>query len=253
MVIALDAAWKTTLLPLLAALPFGSFAALLADRLPRDESVLTGRSRCRSCGRTLTARDLVPVLSWLWLRGRCRCCRQPIGFDPLLAELAALGVAAGAVVVLPPALVWPGCLLGWCLLALALADARHMLLPDALTLPLCAAGLGVALAQGGAALAAAMAGAVLGYAVPAAIGAAYRRLRGHDGIGLGDAKLLAAGGAWLGWAALPSVLLLAALGTLAAALVAALVAGRGRVEPDLAMPFGPGLAGAIWLVFLAGA
>lgn len=143
-------------------------------------------------------------------------------------------------------LAWPGVLLGGALLALALIDLRTMLLPDALTLPLCAAGLVLALAGVTLPVRDALLGAGIGYAAIAGIVLLYRRLRGRDGMGLGDAKLLAAGGAWVGWQALPMVLLVAALGTLAVVLVRT----RGRAARDLAVPFGPGLAAGIWLAFV---
>lgn len=235
-----------TLLPLLLALPVGSFAGLLADRLPRGEPVLAGRSSCRSCGAVLGVPDLVPVLSWLLLRGRCRHCAAPIGADPLAVEMAALGLAAAAVSVLPETLVWPGCMLGWLLLALGLADLRHMLLPDALTLPLGLLGVTLALVGGPVGVAASLIGAGVGFAVLGSVMLGHRHLRGFDGMGLGDVKLLAAGGTWVGWQGLPMVVLVATLGTL----LVALVTTRCRVGRDLAVPFGPGLASGIWVSFV---
>jgi leader peptidase (prepilin peptidase)/N-methyltransferase len=165
------------------------------------------------------------------------------------AATAAIGLvlAVTAGLLLPAARIAPGLLLGVTLLALVLIDLRTMLLPDVLTLPLCGAGLALALA--GVTLPApdAVLGAGIGYATIAGIVHAYRRLRGRDGMGLGDAKLLAAGGAWVGWQALPLVLLVAALGTLAVVLLHT----RGGAARDLAVPFGPGLAAGIWLAFVA--
>ena len=111
--------------------------------------------------------------------------------------MAALAVAAWSLAVLPGWLAWAGCVLGWTLLALAVIDAKHLLLPDTLTLPLVPAGLLVAWAVEPAKLADHAIGAAAGFVVVAAIGLAYRRLRGREGIGLGDAKLFAAAGAWV--------------------------------------------------------
>ena len=141
--------------------------------------------------------------------------------------------------------------LAWTLLALALIDLEHQILPDVLTLPLAAAGLAVAwLAQRGAVLDN-IAGAALGYAVFFIIAWAYRRWRGRDGLGAGDAKLLAALGAWDGATGLPSVVLLGSL--MALAVVLALRSFRlSAARSASGWPFGPALAAAGWLVWLYG-
>jgi leader peptidase (prepilin peptidase)/N-methyltransferase len=142
-------------------------------------------------------------------------------------------------------------LLGWTLLGLAWIDWQHMRLPDVLTLPLLLAGLfATALIEPGELTSHAL-GAALGWAGLRALAATYRGLRGFSGIGAGDAKLLAAGGAWLGWEALPTVLLLAALSGLSFAIVLRL---RGRtIGWTSRIAFGPWLALAIWLTRLYGA
>jgi leader peptidase (prepilin peptidase)/N-methyltransferase len=237
--------WMQAVMPLLLAPAIGSFAALLAYRLPREQAVLVARSRCDSCGTPLRAADLVPLLSWLVLRGRCRSCGASIGVIPFLAEAAALAAAAWAVIALPPDLVWPGCGLAWLLLALALADARSMMLPDPLVLALGALGLGLAAVRGADPSIEAFLGALLGFAILSTALLAYRRLRGRAGLGWGDAKLLAAGGAWVGWQGIASVLLVATLATLTVAAWRGLGGAR-------AIPFGPGLALGIWVVWLYG-
>jgi leader peptidase (prepilin peptidase)/N-methyltransferase len=142
------------------------------------------------------------------------------------------------------------CALGWGLLALAWIDWRQLRLPDALTLPLLAAGLAAAGLEGADALLADVIGALAGYAALRLVGEGYLRLRGREGLGQGDAKLLAAGGAWLGWEALPWVVLLAALLGLA---LAALQRVRGvALTREKAVPFGPPLALAIWIIRLHG-
>jgi len=133
---------------------------------------------------------------------------------------------------------------------LALIDFEHQILPDALTLPLVAAGLVVAwLAQPRAILDNA-AGAAIGYALFSLVAWAYRRWRGRDGLGAGDAKLLAALGAWVGASGLPSVVLLASLMALAAALAVRSFRLKGALHDRVA--FGPALAAAGWLVWLYG-
>ena len=130
------------ILGVLIAAPFvGSFMATLAVRLPAREQAVLGRSRCRACGHGLGIVDLVPVASWLWQRGKCRHCGGSISRLYPLIELGAIAVAAWAATLLDGWLLWATCGLGWTLLTLAVIDARHYLLPDAMTLPLIAAGL----------------------------------------------------------------------------------------------------------------
>ncbi|MFQ5567894.1 MAG: prepilin peptidase, partial [Paracoccaceae bacterium] len=118
---------------LLVAAPFvGSFLGLLIERLPAGESVVLGRSRCGKCGAALGPRDLVPLLSWAASGGRCRHCRAALGWFHPGIEAAALGVALWSVLVVPGWLAWASAGLGWTLLALAVIDQRHMVLPDAL-------------------------------------------------------------------------------------------------------------------------
>ncbi len=247
---------------LIAVSPFiGSFLGVAIERWPAGRPILRGRSRCNSCGRTLSPRDLVPLLSWLALKGRCRHCGAAIGGFPLAVELAAVLVALWALAVLPGWLALAGAGLGWTLLALAWIDARALLLPDALTLPLAVAGLAVAWAIDPAIVVDHLIGVVVGFAAFAAVAALYRRLRGRDGLGLGDAKLLGALGAWVGWPGLPTIVLYAAGAGLLWALARPRVrsgAGSGgngraiRLDPARRLPFGPFLCLAGWLVWLYG-
>ena len=228
------------------AAPFvGSFLGVLILRLPRARTVVWGRSCCEGCGARLGVAELVPVASYVWQGGRCRRCGGAI--DPLhwrvevaatLVALAAWGLGndAGA--------GWGGCVLGWGLLTLGWIDARTMLLPDALTLPLLLAGLAATWLGEREALAEHALAAALGYGAFAGLAALYRRFRGRDGMGGGDAKLLAAGGAWLGLAALPWVVFAAAAGALVGAVLSGGIVATRRV------PFGPWLAAAIWLIYL---
>ena len=233
----------TLLVALLLAPALGSFAALVADRLPEGRGVVAGRSRCDGCGRPIVPWDLVPLVSFALLRGRARCCRVAIPRHLPVLEGAFLLVPLSAVAAGAP--LPASCALGWTLLALAAIDLRTWTLPDALTLPLLGGGLLLAAlgATGPPALHAA--GALAGAAAVVGIDAAYRAWRGAPGMGMGDAKLLAAAGAWCGLAALPSVLLLACV----MGLLAALAAGAGARAP---VPFGPGLAAGTWLTWLLG-
>jgi leader peptidase (prepilin peptidase) / N-methyltransferase len=233
---------------LLVAPVIGSFLGLLIRRLPDGSPIARDRSRCDICGTTLRVRDLVPILSWLAAGGRCRYCQQPLGWFYPGVELAALAVALAAVLIDGGQRAWLDCLLGWWLLSLGWIDLRSWLLPDVLTLPLIIAGLAASFIFDPDQLTERALGAVLGYASLMAIAALYRALRGREGLGGGDAKLLAASGAWVGAAALPQVVLLAALSALAAA--ACLRLAGIRLGILSALPFGPFLALATWVLWL---
>ena len=197
-----------------------------------------------------TAGALVAAGPAGWAAGRVvRHYAEP---PPLALTVAATAaIFAWAAAATPGALVLAASLvLGWTLLTLALIDARAFRLPDPLTLPLLAAGVAGAFLLPGAPVLDHLAGAAAGYGVLAFIGWAFWRLRGEEGLGLGDAKLLGAGGAWLGWRALPSVLIIACL--LAFALVAVRAASRGRVSARRRIAFGAPLCVAIWIVWLGG-
>jgi leader peptidase (prepilin peptidase)/N-methyltransferase len=238
---------------LLAAIlaPFvGSFVGVVVERLPAGRPVVFGRSACDHCGGVLGARDLVPLVSWLARRGWCRCGQARLTWFHPGIELAALAVALSAATVLSGWLLWASLGLGWSLLALAVIDGREQVLPDVLVLPLIPSGLLVAWAIDPGLLGHHALGALAGFVAFAAIARIYRQARGRDGLGLGDAKLLAAAGAWLGWPALPGVVLIAAVSALAFALAASLCGGKLAWTSRVA--FGPHLALAFWLVWLVG-
>ena len=234
----------------IASPAIGSFLGVLIRRLPEGSPFVRGRSCCEACGTALRARDLVPVLSWLAGGGRCRYCGQPTGWFYPGVELAAVGIALAAVVIDGGQRVWLDCLLGWWLLTLGWTDLRSWLLPDLLTLPLIIVGLVAAVVLDPDQLTQRALGAALGYLSLAAVAAFYRALRDREGLGGGDAKLLAASGAWLGAAALPQVILLAALSALGAA--ACLRLTGTKLGRHSAMPFGPFLALATWVLWLFG-
>jgi leader peptidase (prepilin peptidase)/N-methyltransferase len=245
-VIANSAGWA-----LLVAAPFiGSFLGVMIRRLPEGRALVWARSCCESCGTVLRAGELVPLLSWMISRGRCRHCGAAVGWFYPAVELAALGVAAMALAVDDAETAWLDALLGWWLLTLAWIDLRRWILPDALTLPLIPAGLLAAVAFDPDALAERALGAALGYLALRLVAWAYVWLRGREGLGQGDAKLLAAAGAWLGALALPQVILVGAVSALLAA--AALRVSGTPLRAQSALPFGPFLALAIWVLWLFG-
>ncbi|MGH6942668.1 MAG: prepilin peptidase [Geminicoccaceae bacterium] len=231
--------------------PFvGSFLGVVIERLPAGRPIVLGRSACDHCGATLAPRDLIPLVSYLARRGWCSCGRARLGWFHPAIELAALAVALSAATVLSGSLLWVSLGLGSALLALAVIDFRELVLPDVITLPLIPTGLAVAWAIDPGLLVGHALGALGGFAAFALIAAAYRRARDREGLGLGDAKLLAAAGAWLGWQALPGVVMIAAASGLALALAASI--GSGKLAWTSRVAFGPHLALAFWLVWLFG-
>ena len=240
----------------LVAAPFvGSFLGLIIDRLPAGRPIVFGRSACDHCGRTLGWRDLLPLVSFLRQRGRCRHCGQAFSaFYPLI-ELAAIAVVISAAPMPSGWLFWCSILLGWCLLVLAVIDQRHLILPDVLTLPLIPIGLMVAYAIDSKLIIHHLIGATIGFFAFAGIAWLYRYLRKRDGLGLGDAKLLASAGAWLGWTALPGVVLVAACSALTIALLGQVIDRRAidhQAVKAREIAFGPHLALAFWLSWLFG-
>ena len=235
----------------LLGLVAGSFLATVLIRWPQRRSVLAGRSRCDACEAPLAARDLVPVLSFLVLRGRCRRCGAAIDRRHIAVELAAalIGLVAALAHPLPLALVSAG--FGWWLLLVAALDLEHQWLPDRLTLPLIPLGLLAAWAGFGPPLAERAAGAAIGWAALVLIAFLYRHVRGRDGMGGGDPKLFGALGAWAGAWNLPAILVGAGLLGLAAVLAMRL---RGEeVGATSRLPLGTLMALAAWPVWLIAA
>ena len=226
----------------------GSFLAAVLVRWPDGRSVARGRSHCDSCGATLGARDLVPIVSWFLVKGQCRHCGAAIDRRHLAVEAGAALVGLTAIVAHPLPLAIFTAVFGWWLFLLAALDIEHHWLPDRLTLPLLGAGLAVAWAGIGPPLGERAIGAAAGFLGLAAIGWAYRQLRRREGLGGGDPKMLGAIGAWLGWQQLP--LVLAGAGAIG---IAVLLAMRLRGEAVAAtdrMPLGTLMALAAWPVWL---
>lgn len=218
----------------------GSYLNVVVHRLPRGLSTVRPRSACPACGAPIRALDNLPLLSFALLRGRCRHCRAPIAWRYPLVEAATAALFVACLERFGPSL---GCLaaaLFCCLMiALGLIDLEHLILPDRLTLPGIAAGLALQpwLDWGG--LRQAVLGAVLGAAVLLAIWGAWYLLRREEGMGLGDAKMLALIGAFLGWKGMLVTLFLASL---AGALIGMALIWRGRAGLRSMLPFGSFLA-----------
>jgi leader peptidase (prepilin peptidase) / N-methyltransferase len=243
----IDASWFW---PILVAPFIGSFLGVVVGRPRAPTSILFGRSACLACDHTLGPRDLVPIVSWLMTGGCCRYCGARVSLFYPAIELAALGVAVWAATSTSQWEFWASCVLGWTLLALAITDFREYLLPDFLTLPLIAVGFAEAAVFEPQALLSRVVAASIGLGAVLALRVTYRLARGREGIGLGDAKLLAAAGAWVSWDGLPSVILIASLCALASVLPRAIRAGE---IPWIArVPFGAFLCLGIWLVWRYG-
>lgn len=218
----------------------GSFAAALVIRWPDGRSVVRGRSACDACGRTLGAAELIPLLSAIVQRGRCRGCGAAIDPWHWRVEAAATLIGASAGALAPGAEGVAGAVFGWLLLTLAALDWRAFWLPDRLTALLALAGVASAAAGLEPPIADRLWGGVLGFALLWAVATAYERVRGREGMGGGDPKLFGAIGLWLGWRLLPAVLLAAALVGLGIVLARRL-SGRSMAHDD-ALPLGTLLA-----------
>lgn len=229
----------------------GSFLATALIRWPKRKGVLAGRSHCDTCEAPLRARELVPVISWLIQRGRCRRCAARIDPRHIAIELAAAVVGLVALLAHPLPLGLVSALFGWWLLLTAALDLEHQWLPDRLTLPLIPLGLAAAWAGLGPPLADRAAGAALGWAVLALIASGYKRVRGRDGMGGGDPKLMGAVGAWVGAWNLPSILL--GSGLIGLALVLAMRLKGEEVSGTTRLPLGTLIALAAWPVWLLAA
>jgi leader peptidase (prepilin peptidase)/N-methyltransferase len=220
---------------------------------PEDEARLglaVPRSRCPNCGHAIPFYENIPVLSYLWLRGRCASCRSPIGLRYPLIEL--LTAALSAVIAWHFGFSWQtgaGLLLTWALIALSMIDIDHQLLPDSITLPVLWLGLILSLFPVFADMRSSLIGAAAGYLSLWTIYQLFRLLTGKEGMGFGDFKLLALLGAWMGWQSLPMIVLLSSAVGAVLGITMIAVQGRDRHQP---IPFGPYLAIAGWIALLWG-
>jgi leader peptidase (prepilin peptidase)/N-methyltransferase len=234
-------AWPLWTLAFVLGACIGSFLNVCIYRMPADESVLHPRSRCPGCGTAIAWYDNVPILSWALLRARCRGCGTPISARYPLVE-AATGVLA--VVALarfgPEPLTIALFAFTAALLLITFIDLDHRFIPDEVSLPGIAVGLGVSLLPGGIGIANAALGAILGGGILWLIAWGYETFAGREGMGYGDVKLLAMIGAFLGWQAIPAVIVIASLAGSVAGLFAMLDrAGRQRLQ-RVGKRLGPG-------------
>ena len=217
------------------------------DGQPGRYNLWVPRSACPHCGHVLSAWENLPVLSYVLLRGRCSACKAHVSLRYPLLEIASAACAVGALILFGPTATALAAF-GLCasLLAMSAIDIDTHLLPDSMTLPLLWAGIIVNINGMFASLQDAVLGAIFGYLVLWAVHWAFKLVRGVEGMGYGDFKLLAALGAWLGWAALPQIVLIAAV---AGAVVGLAATWRGRMRFEEPLPFGPFLAagGAVTL------
>jgi leader peptidase (prepilin peptidase)/N-methyltransferase len=208
------------------------------------------RSRCPHCEHLISAWENIPLLSYLWLKGRCRACGARISWRYPAIELVT-GLAT-AFVAWHFGAQWSALgawFLTWALIALAAIDFEHQLLPDAITLPFAWLGLLFSLGDIFTDPRSAIIGAVSGYLALWSVYQLFRLVTGKEGMGYGDFKLLALLGAWLGWQRLPLVILLSAG---AGAVIGSLLIVLERHERQTPIPFGPYLAAAGWIALLWG-
>jgi len=227
----------------LIGLALGSFSTVLAARWPSGGSLVSPRSHCTSCRRTLTPLELVPVLSWVALRGRCHGCGTRVSCRYPAIELASGALAAGAIITFGP--TWEGlaaALLGVSLVPVVVIDLEHRLIPNVIVFPAAALGLAAAVA--------ADTGRWWVYLVSAAGAFAFFEiltLVHPAGMGDGDANLALLMGGVLGASIVPALFVAFALGSV---LGVALLARFGSRARKMAVPFGPFLAAgalvALW-------
>jgi leader peptidase (prepilin peptidase)/N-methyltransferase len=233
----------------LVGLVIGSFLNVCIHRLPRRESIVWPASHCTTCNRQLAWFENVPVVSWLVLRGRCRTCHSRISVLYPLVELTTAFVFAGGVLVygLSP-LLFVRLAFACSLIVLFVIDLQHQILPNAITLPGIAAGFLASLFLPPGWLSS-LIGIAAGGGILFALAEAYYRLRGIEGLGMGDVKMLAMIGAVLGW---PLMVLTLVLASFAGSLVGVGMMAVGRGGMQAALPFGTFLALGALVAAVAG-
>jgi leader peptidase (prepilin peptidase) / N-methyltransferase len=224
---------------------------LQADTTPLPPGIVREPSHCPHCKHPLSALDNIPLIGWLLLRGRCRYCQSKISIQYPLVEL--LSGVLSAVIVWKFGPSWAalaGLALTWALIALSGIDFRTQLLPDQLTFPLLWLGLLLSLLPMFVTAPASILAAAIGYLSLWSVYWVFKLLTGKEGMGHGDFKLLAALGAWMGPVALLPIILLSSL---IGALVGGTLIALRKHEREIPMPFGPFIAAAGWVWFVAGA
>jgi len=210
----------------------------------------TPRSRCPHCGHAITAWENIPILSYLFLRGRCRKCKTAISLRypavELFTALLTLACAWRFGLSLHAAFA---IFLSWSLIALAFIDLDEQYLPDSITLPFLWLGLLLNTQNLFSDLESAVIGAAAGYLILWSVYMLFKKLTGKEGMGFGDFKLLAMLGAWLGWQMLPAIILLSSM---VGAVIGILLIASNRHQRGIPIPFGPFLAAAGWIALLWG-
>ncbi|WCG84259.1 prepilin peptidase [Pectobacterium sp. A5351] len=222
-----------------------------SDRVEARYNLWWPPSSCPHCQRAIAVKDNIPLFSWLWLRGRSRCCHQPVSVQyPLVEVITMLAFLAAGLLWLPGMALLGALILLSFLVVLTVIDIKTLLLPDVLTLSLLWIGLLFNLSETFVPLRDAVVGAMAGYLSLWLLYWVFKYATGKEALGYGDFKLLAALGAWLGWQALPNLVLVAALSGLIVTLI-----WRGLRKEDTAKPlaFGPWLAiGGVFGVVMNG-
>ena len=232
-------AWVELLAVVVFGLCVGSFLNVCAYRLPLGESIVHPRSRCTSCGRTLTWLDNIPVLSWAVLGGRCRTCKQPVSWMyPAVEVVTALVFVITYLTYGLTLLSLVRVVFACGLIVLFVTDLQHKILPNVITLPGIVVGFvcSVFLPPG---WMSSLIGLAVGGGFLLAIAEAYYRIRGQEGLGMGDVKLLAMIGAFLGW---KLVLLTLVFASFTGSLAGGVLIASGRGNMKYALPFGTFLA-----------
>jgi leader peptidase (prepilin peptidase)/N-methyltransferase len=254
--IMMERAWRAEAADILRGNAADAAAETPVTPAPATYNLVVPRSCCPKCNAPITALQNIPVVSYVFLRGKCARCGNPISMRYPIIE--ALTAALSAVVALKFGVHWytgAVLLMTWCLVALAAIDFDTQFLPDQITLPLVWLGLLLSLfATAGSPLASdpgsSIVGGAVGYLSLWSVYWAFKLVTGKEGMGYGDFKLLAAFGTWLGgW---QSILLIVLLSSLAGAVIGlALILFRGR-DHNIPMPYGPFLAIAGWIALLWG-
>ncbi len=228
----------------------GSYLNVVVHRLPAGRSTVRPGSRCPACGVAIRAADNLPVLSWFLLGGRCRACGARISWRYPLVEAATGLLFAGAVVRFGWSLdAAAAALLGSLLVALAGIDFDHFLLPDRLTLPGLALGLALQPLLAGGSLARGVQGALVGGGVLLVLAGLWELVKGVEGMGLGDVKMLAMIGAFLG---LGGAVVTLVVGSFAGSVVGVALLASGRGGLGAKLPFGVFLAAGGMVAIFAG-
>lgn len=222
-----------------------------ADDIPEEVFNLSQpASRCPGCNKPIRAWQNIPIISYLFLLGKCGSCGNRISPRyPIIEFVTAFLSVLVAMHFGPSWQCAAGIVITWCLICLTMIDIDHLLLPDSITLPLMWLGLIASLFPVFAGPTEAIIGAAAGYLTLWSVYWVFKLLTGKEGMGYGDFKLLAALGAWFGWASLPTIVLLSSLVGAIVGVTLILVAKRGREVP---IPFGPYLAAAGWLSMIWG-